>query len=53
MRRHRPVGSGSEHVARQVMAQLAELDIKVAFCLRDQLAMLERSDLDRGHGHNP
>ena len=44
-----PVGSGSEHVARQVMAQLAELDIKVSTQpLHEQLAMLERGELDLG-----
>ena len=44
-----PVGSGSEHVARQVMAQLAELDIKVTTQpLQEQLAMLERGELDLG-----
>jgi len=44
-----PVGSGSEHVARQVMAQLAELDIKVTtHPLHEQLALLERGELDLG-----
>lgn len=44
-----PVGSGSEYVARQVMAQLAELDIKVSTqSLNEQLVMLERGDLDLG-----
>src|SRR5262245_33051112 len=44
-----PVGSGSEHVARQVMAQLAELDISVTtHPLNEQLAMLERGELDLG-----
>ena len=44
-----PVGSGTEHVARQIMAQLAELDIKLATQpLHEQLAMLERGDLDLG-----
>jgi len=44
-----PIGSGSEHVARQVMAQLAELDIKVSTQpLQEQLAMLERGELDLG-----
>ncbi len=44
-----PIGSGSEYVARQVMAQLAELDIRVSTQpLREQLAMLERGDLDLG-----
>ena len=44
-----PVGSGTEYVAREVMAQLAELDVKVTTQpLRDQIAMLERGDLDLG-----
>ena len=44
-----PVGSGTEHVARQVMAQLAELDIKVTTQpLGKQLEMLERGELDLG-----
>lgn len=44
-----PVGSGSEHVARQVMAQLADLDLKVTtHPLHEQIAMLERGDLDLG-----
>ncbi|MCC6194009.1 MAG: hypothetical protein IT518_06015 [Burkholderiales bacterium] len=44
-----PAGSGTEHVARQVMAQLAELDIKVAtHPLHEQLALLERGELDLG-----
>ena len=44
-----PAGSGSEHVARQVISQLAELDIKVATQpLGEQIAMLERGDLDFG-----
>ena len=44
-----PVGSGTERVAREVMAQLAELDIKVTTQpLREQIAMLERGDLDLG-----
>ena len=44
-----PVGSGSEHVARQVMAQLAELNIKLTTQpLQEQLAMLERGELDLG-----
>jgi TRAP-type uncharacterized transport system substrate-binding protein len=44
-----PVGSGTEHVGRQVIAQLAELDIKVTTQpLQDQLAMLERGELDLG-----
>ena len=44
-----PVGSGTEYLARQVMAQLAELDIKLSTQpLDEQLAMLERGDLDLG-----
>jgi TRAP-type uncharacterized transport system substrate-binding protein len=44
-----PEGSGSAYVARQVMAQLAELGIKVTnHTLSEQLAMLERGDLDLG-----
>ena len=44
-----PERSGSAYVARQVMAQLAELDIKVTnHTLSEQLAMLERGDLDLG-----
>ena len=44
-----PEGSGSAYVSRQVMAQLAELDIKVTnHTLSEQLAMLERGDLDLG-----
>jgi len=44
-----PVGSGTEYVARQVIAQLAELDIKVSTQpLQQQLAMLERGELDLG-----
>jgi len=44
-----PTGSGTEVVAREVMAQLAELNIKVTTQpLREQIAMLERGDLDLG-----
>ena len=44
-----PVGSGSAFVARQVIAQLAELEIKVSnHTLHEQLAMLERGELDLG-----
>jgi hypothetical protein len=44
-----PVGSGSEHVARQVMAQLEGLDIAVSTQpIAEQLAMLERGELDLG-----
>jgi TRAP-type uncharacterized transport system substrate-binding protein len=44
-----PVGSGTEYLSRQVVAQLAELDIKLSTQpLQEQLAMLERGDLDLG-----
>jgi TRAP-type uncharacterized transport system substrate-binding protein len=44
-----PVGSGTEHVARQVMAKLEGLDIKAStHPLHEQLAMLERGELDLG-----
>lgn len=44
-----PVGSGTEHVGRQVIGQLAELGITVTTQpLQEQLAMLERGDLDLG-----
>ena len=44
-----PVGSGSEYVARQLMEQLSELDIRVSnHNLREQLSLLERGDLDLG-----
>jgi TRAP-type uncharacterized transport system substrate-binding protein len=44
-----PVGSGTEHVARQVIAQLEGLDIAVSTQpIADQLEMLERGDLDFG-----
>lgn len=44
-----PVGSGTEYLARQIVAQLAELDIKLSTQpLEEQLAMLERGDLDLG-----
>jgi TRAP-type uncharacterized transport system substrate-binding protein len=44
-----PVGSGTEHVARQVMAQLEGLDVAVSTQpIAEQLAMLERGDLDFG-----
>jgi TRAP-type uncharacterized transport system substrate-binding protein len=44
-----PVGSGTEHVARQVMAQLADLGIEVtAQPLQRQFEMLERGDLELG-----
>jgi TRAP-type uncharacterized transport system substrate-binding protein len=44
-----PVGSGTEYLSRQIMTQLAELDLKLATQpLQQQLAMLERGDLDLG-----
>ena len=44
-----PVGSGTEHVARQVLAQLDGLDLRVStHTIAEQLAMLERGDLDLG-----
>jgi len=44
-----PVGSGTEYLARQVIAQLAGLDITVTTQpVTEQLAMLERGDLDLG-----
>jgi len=44
-----PTGSGTEHVARQVLAQLGDLGIQVSNQpLHEQLAMLERGDLDLG-----
>jgi TRAP-type uncharacterized transport system substrate-binding protein len=44
-----PVGSGTEYLARQIMAQLSELDVKLStHPLDEQLAMLERGDLDLG-----
>ena len=44
-----PVGSGTEHLARQIMAQLAELDIELTTQpLQEQLAMLKRGDLALG-----
>ena len=42
-----PVGSGTEVVARQVLAQLPGLDLKVSTqSVESQLAMLERGELD-------
>ena len=42
-----PVGSGTEAVARQVLAQLSELDLKVSTqSVEAQLGMLERGELD-------
>jgi hypothetical protein len=44
-----PVGSGTEHVARQVIAQVAELGLKTSTQpIADQLALLERGELDLG-----
>ena len=44
-----PVGSGTEQVARQVLAPLAELDLKVTtHPLDEQLAKLESGELDLG-----
>ncbi len=42
-----PVGSGTEVVARQVLAQLSELDLKVSTqSVESQLTMLQRGELD-------
>ena len=42
-----PVGSGTEVVARQVLAQLSGLDLKVSTqSVEAQLTMLERGELD-------
>ena len=42
-----PVGSGTAQVAREVMAQLAELDIKTStHSFQEQLDMVERGELD-------
>jgi len=42
-----PVGSGTEHVARQVLAEVSELDLKVSTHPIDvQLAMVEKGELD-------
>jgi TRAP-type uncharacterized transport system substrate-binding protein len=44
-----PAGSGSEHVARQVIAQLGDLGIQVSNqTLQEQIGMLQRGDLDLG-----
>ena len=44
-----PAGSGTALVARQVMAQLDGLDLRLSMQpMADQLAMLERGDLDLG-----
>jgi hypothetical protein len=44
-----PIGSGTEHVARQVLAPLAELDlILLTQDIDEQLVKLERGELDLG-----
>ena len=44
-----PIGSGTEHVARQVLAPLAELDLILSTQdIDEQLAKLERGELDLG-----
>jgi uncharacterized protein len=44
-----PIGSGTEHVARQVLAPLAALDLTLATQrLDEQLVQLERGELDLG-----
>ena len=44
-----PVGSGTNHVAREILAELAELDIVTSSqSMQEQLAMLARGDLDLG-----
>jgi uncharacterized protein len=44
-----PTGSGTEHVARQVLAPLAELDLILSTeGINEQLAKLERGELDLG-----
>ena len=44
-----PIGSGTEHVARQVLAPLAELDLILSTeGVDEQLVKLERGDLDLG-----
>jgi TRAP-type uncharacterized transport system substrate-binding protein len=44
-----PLGSGTEHVARQVLAPLAALDLTLSTQrLDEQLVQLERGDLDLG-----
>ena len=44
-----PIGSGTEHVARQVLAPLAELDLILETQdIDEQLAKLERGELDLG-----
>ena len=48
-----PIGSGTEHVARQVLAPLAELDLILSTQgIDEQLVKLERGELDLGaDGH--
>ena len=44
-----PIGSGTEHVARQVLAPLAELDLILETqAIDEQIAKLERGELDLG-----
>jgi TRAP-type uncharacterized transport system substrate-binding protein len=44
-----PIGSGTEHVARQVLAPLAELDLSLSTQgIEEQLVKLERGELDLG-----
>jgi hypothetical protein len=44
-----PIGSGTEHVARQVLAPFTELNLRLSTqSVEAQLAMLERGDLDLG-----
>jgi TRAP-type uncharacterized transport system substrate-binding protein len=44
-----PAGSGTDHFARQLMAQIAELNIRVSsHSLQDQITLLERGELDLG-----
>jgi TRAP-type uncharacterized transport system substrate-binding protein len=44
-----PMGSGTEHVARQVLAPLAELDLSLSTqSIDEQLVQLERGELDLG-----
>src|SRR5205814_1678873 len=44
-----PVGSGTNHVARQILAELAELDIVTTTqTIEEQLAMLAHGELDLG-----
>jgi uncharacterized protein len=44
-----PIGSGTEHVARQVLAPLAELDLILSTqAIDEQLVKIERGELDLG-----